>query len=209
MAGEWGSFRGTRMEHRAHWGRLHGGAFWTKPPVLSLGTPEQERTLKATHPTAHYFTNENIPLGTRAPCGKEEARIWLTPASQSPCHLPHLDAPFTIPRDKNAVVFVSGHGTHDHVSEASGVHAELPQQASVPIDGPGVDVAVNAAAQQGSRQRQARPALQEDYLRKRGGPAQLVAATWCWGARLASHHVSASVLVHRTKCGQQGSMRKN
>lgn len=79
--------------------------------------------------------------------------------------LPHLDVPFTVPCDKDAVILVSGHGTHDHVPVVFDVHGELPQQAFVPVDGPGIDVAVDAAAQQGSRVWQARPALQEDYLR--------------------------------------------
>lgn len=93
--------------------------------------------------------------------------------------LPHLDVSFTIPSDKDLVIFISGHGTHNHILVVFDVCGELPQQASIPMDGPGIDVAVSAAAQQGSRVWQARPALQEDYLCRRGGPSQLVAVTQC------------------------------
>ena len=73
--------------------------------------------------------------------------------------LPHLDAPFAIPCDKNPVILIRGHGTHNHVPLVYRVHRELAQQASAPVDGPGIDVTVHAAAQQGSRVWQPRPGL--------------------------------------------------
>lgn len=86
--------------------------------------------------------------------------------------LPHLDVSFIIPCDKDAVIFISGHGAHNHVPLVFQVHRELPQQATIPMDGPGIDATIRAAAQQGSCVWQARPGLQEDYLYKRCEPAQ-------------------------------------
>lgn len=72
---------------------------------------------------------------------------------------PHLDAAFAIPCDKNPVILIRGHGTHNHVPLVYSVHRELAQQASAPVDGPGIDVTVHAAAQQRRRVRQAGPGL--------------------------------------------------
>lgn len=81
------------------------------------------------------------------------AKSWTVPV------LPHLDISYTVPCDEDPVVFVSGHGTHNNILILFKVHRELPQQASIPMDGPGIDEAIGAAAQHGSCVWQARPGL--------------------------------------------------
>lgn len=83
--------------------------------------------------------------------------------------LPHLDISFTVPREEDPVVLISGHGTHNTLTNFI-VHGELSQQPSVPMDGPGVDETVNRAAQQGSRVWQAGPGLQKKDLQEKGRP---------------------------------------
>lgn len=87
--------------------------------------------------------------------------------------LPYLDAAFTISRDEDPVILICGHGAHHSILVVFELHRELAQETSVAMDGPGIDEPIHAAAQQGGCVRQARPGLQEDYLRTREvGPAQ-------------------------------------
>lgn len=82
---------------------------------------------------------------------------------------PHLDDPFAVPCEEDPVVLVSGHGAHGIIATTLlKVHRELPQQTSIPVNGPRVDEAVDAAAQHGGRVRHARPGLQKDYLQEKG-----------------------------------------
>lgn len=86
--------------------------------------------------------------------------------------LPHLDHSFTVPCDEDPVIFIGGHGTHNNTPIRVNIHRELPQQTSIPVDGPGIDEAIDAAAQHGSCVLQTRPGLQKNDLHKRVGLAQ-------------------------------------
>lgn len=57
MTGGQGSYKVTMTEYRIHW----GGAFEPN----SHWAPEQERTAKVTHPTAHCFINATVPRERR------------------------------------------------------------------------------------------------------------------------------------------------